>query len=166
MLKDDHADLLTASVMVLHLATGRLRYASAGHPPALLTDGNEVRHLVEGGPLVGAFAASWATADAVVPPGWTLLVHSDGITDTFGADRERFGDGRLQDCMTTSEPIELLANIERAIDGFRIGPRSDDATAIAVHRIDVPASPNVAPSSTPTSTSAATTAPGGDTISA
>jgi serine phosphatase RsbU (regulator of sigma subunit)/CHASE3 domain sensor protein len=170
MLKDEHADLLTASVMVLHLPTGRLRYASAGHPPALLTDGEEVRVLSGAGPLVGAFTASWTTADAEVPPGWTLLVHSDGITDTVGADRERFGDDRLHECITTSEPSALLASIERAVEGFRVGPRSDDATAIAVHRLDVSTSDSSDTSdtseATTSGTSAATTAPGADTISA
>ena len=173
MLKDEHADLLTASVMVVHLTTGHVRYASAGHPPALLTDGNEVRLLSGSGPLVGAFPASWTTADADVPPGWTLIVHSDGITDTVGTERERFGDARLHECITTSEPTEILAAIERAVDEFRVGPRSDDSTAIAVHRIDVNASTATSPpasAGTSTSTSAAgaeaTTPPGGSTISA
>jgi hypothetical protein len=89
-------------------------------------------------------------------------VHSDGITDTFGTDRERFGDSRLRECLTTSEPTELLAAIERAVDAFRVGPRSDDATAIAVHRLDVSASPTT----TPAGSSAATTTHEGDTITA
>jgi CHASE3 domain sensor protein len=183
MLKDDHADLLTASVMVLHLTTGRLRYASAGHPPALLTDGAEVRTLAGAGPLVGAFDATWTTAEAEVAPGWTLLVHSDGITDTFGADRQRFGDARLHECLTTAEPTQLLAGIERAVDDFRVGPRTDDATVIAVHRQAVLPPPIASPDTTPATaesttgsttagspaeswtTSATTSARGRDTIS-
>lgn len=135
MLKDDRSDLLTTTVLIVQLDTGRIRYASAGHPPVLLTDGESVRALDETGPLVGAFAASWTTAVADIPPGWTLLMHTDGITDTIGAQRERFGEQRLQACMTEVDPVVLLDRIHTAVERFRVGARSDDLTAIAVHRI-------------------------------
>ena len=135
MLKDERAQLLTASVIVVHLDSGQVHYASAGHPPALLTDGHEVRVLEHAGPLVGAFAATWETNAAVLPLGWTLLVHTDGITDTIGADRERFGEPRLHACLTTPEPNALLARLQDEIESFRVGPRTDDATAIAVARV-------------------------------
>jgi sigma-B regulation protein RsbU (phosphoserine phosphatase) len=134
-LKDDHAELLTAIVLVVELDTGRIRYSSAGHPPGLLTDGEQVRTLDESGPLIGAFAASWPTSIADVPPGWTVLLHTDGITDAIGADRERFGEERLQACMTVVDPVELLDRVHASVDGFRVGARSDDLTAIAIHRV-------------------------------
>jgi serine phosphatase RsbU (regulator of sigma subunit)/CHASE3 domain sensor protein len=138
MLKDRHTDLLTASVSVIDLTSGEIRYANAGHPPALLTDGTDHRALDPTGPLVGAFAASWTTGEAVIPPGWTLFVHTDGLTDAIGPDRERFGDDRLRDCIDDPEPHALLARIRAATDEFRAGPRSDDCTAIAIHRLREP----------------------------
>ena len=133
-LKDGNAQLLTASVFVIDVGSGRVLHASAGHPPALMTDGTELRVLEQRGPLVGAFDASWPTAQTELPVGWTLLLHSDGITETLGPERERFGEERLHACLSTIEPHDLLANIEAAVDDFRSGERSDDVTAIAVHR--------------------------------
>lgn len=134
MLKDEHADLLTVAVMVVHLSTGRIRYASAGHPPALLTDGTEVVPLEGGGPLVGAFATNWTTSVADLEPGWTVLLHTDGVTDALGHDRERFGEDRLRECLDVVEPTALLERIQDAVDGFSV-ERSDDLTAIAIHRV-------------------------------
>ena len=135
MLKDDAAQMLTASVLIVDLTTGRIRHANAGHPPVLMTDGDEVRTLDQPGPLVGAFEATWPTAEVDLPEGWTLVLHTDGITEMLGDDRERFGDARLHGCLSVTEPVALLASIEHAVDDFRVGPQTDDVTAIAVHRI-------------------------------
>lgn len=135
MLKDDAAQMLTASVLIVDLTTGRIRHANAGHPPVLMTDGDEVRTLEQPGPLVGAFEATWPTAEVDLPEGWTLVLHTDGITEMLGDDRERFGDARLHGCLSVTEPVALLASIEHAVDDFRVGPQTDDVTAIAVHRI-------------------------------
>jgi serine phosphatase RsbU (regulator of sigma subunit) len=134
MLKDTNADLLTASVMVIDLHNGMIRYANAGHPPALITDGSAVELLEQPGPIVGAFEATWTTGTAELPPGWTLVVHTDGITETLGPERERFGDARLLECLSTPDPEDLLRCIQDAVDDFRVGPPTDDVTAIAVHR--------------------------------
>ena len=134
MLKDQHTDLLTASVSVVDLATGEIRYANAGHPPTVLTDGVERRELEPTGPLVGAFAATWTTGETVLPRGWTMFVHTDGLTDILGADRERFGRERLHACLDDPEPRALIACVQTTTEEFRIGPRSDDCTAIAIHR--------------------------------
>ena len=138
-LKDATTDLLTASVTIIDLTTGTIRYANAGHPPALLVDGSQRIELEPTGPLVGAFAASWTTGEAVLAPGWTLFVHTDGLTDTIGVDRERFGEERLYDCLDDPDPHELMARVRAATDGFRVGPRADDSTAIAIHRLREPA---------------------------
>lgn len=135
MLKDDDTNMLTASVLVIDLATGRTRHANAGHPPVLMTNGEEVVAVEQPGPLVGAFEATWPTAEVDLPEGWTILLHTDGITEMLGDDRQRFGDERLHGCLSVTGPAELLTNIEHAVDDFRVGPQTDDITAIAIHRI-------------------------------
>lgn len=135
MLKDQYTDLLTASVTVVDLATGELRYANAGHPPTILTDGVERRELEPTGPLVGAFAATWTTGETVLPRGWTMFVHTDGLTDLLGVGRERFGRERLHACLGDPEPSALLDCVRATTDEFRVGPRSDDCTAIAIRRL-------------------------------
>ncbi|MFP5489022.1 MAG: PP2C family protein-serine/threonine phosphatase [Acidimicrobiia bacterium] len=135
MLKDEHTDLLTASVAVINLSTGTVRYANAGHPPALVTDGDVVHELEPTGPLVGAFDAAWSTAEATLPEGWTLIVHTDGVTDIVGDERERFGDDRFRACFDDTDPTTLLECVRVTTDEFRVGPRTDDCTAIAIHRL-------------------------------
>ncbi len=134
MLKDERADLLTAFVAVIDLPSGRIRYANAGHPPPLLFDGTEVHRLDPGGPLVGAFEANWPTTETTLPDGSTLLVHTDGLTDVVGDERERFGDERLRAAITTADPHLLLERLESEVELFRRGTRTDDITAIAIHR--------------------------------
>ena len=119
--RDDGADLLTAVVMVIELSTGECSYASAGHPPALLTDGDEHRELEPTGPLVGAFPTTWRTDGVTIPPGWLLFVYTDGITDTVGPDRERFGDDRLRDCLDTTDPRSALEEASAEADLLVIG---------------------------------------------
>lgn len=136
LLKDEHTDLLTASVTIIELTTGVIRYANAGHPASVLTNGHDHRELTVTGPLVGAFAATWTTEETVLPPGWTLFVHTDGITDTVGVDRERFGSERLRDCLVDPDPATLLTAIRTATDEFRDGARTDDCTAIAIRRLN------------------------------
>ena len=139
LLKDETTDLLTASITIIDLATGKIRYANAGHPPAVLVDSSQRIELEPTGPLVGAFAATWTTGEALLAPGGTLFVHTDGLTDTVGANRERFGAQRLYDCLVDPEPHALIARVRAATDEFRVGPRADDSTAIAIHRLREPA---------------------------
>ena len=136
MLKDDEAGMLTAWVMVIDLASGRVRYANAGHPPAFITNGAEIDTLDVPGPLVGAFEATWQTGEADLPLGWTIVLYTDGITETVGEGRERFGDDRLRSCLRSPDPGEILECINIGLDDFRVGTRTDDVTAIALHRID------------------------------
>ncbi|MAT06606.1 MAG: hypothetical protein CL424_16325 [Acidimicrobiaceae bacterium] len=145
MIKDDHADLLTASVIVVDLDSGRLTYANAGHPAPILTDGETSIVLDRSGPLIGAFPARWSTHEAEIPPTWALLTYTDGLTDTLGEHRERFGDERLIECLTTTDPVELLDRIHAATDSFRVGDRCDDVTAIVVRRSS-PDEPSTCPS--------------------
>ena len=139
--RDDGADLLTAVVMVIELSTGECSYASAGHPPALLTDGDEHRELEPTGPLVGAFPTTWRTDGVTIPPGWLLFVYTDGITDTVGPDRERFGDDRLRDCLDTTDPRSAVEQVRASCDAFRANGRTDDVTAIAIRRSPTPTAP-------------------------
>ena len=69
---------------VYHRATGRLRYASAGHPPAILVSGPSEaagvgQPLEASGPCIGIMpAASYQDAQCIVPSPARLFVFSDG----------------------------------------------------------------------------------------
>ena len=124
-------------VLVIDVTTGECRYANAGHPPPVLTDGVEHVPLVGTGPLLGAFAATWATETVVIEPGRTLILYTDGVTEAVNASRERFGEQRLADGLRTPTITDAAGLVDRviaAVDDFRDGPRSDDVTVLVVHR--------------------------------
>jgi serine phosphatase RsbU (regulator of sigma subunit)/anti-sigma regulatory factor (Ser/Thr protein kinase) len=85
---------------------GTLRYASGGHPPAvLIAPDGDVQHLAAKGAVIGAFPkAAYETLSVAVTPGSRLYLFSDG---TYEVDRP---DG---DMMTHEEFSAILADEKR-----------------------------------------------------
>ncbi len=81
----------------LDAETGVLSYVNAGHNPPLLirSDGN-VEKLQDGGMVLGIFE-SVPYADGLVElrRGDTLLVFSDGVTETWNPEGDEFGEQGL-----------------------------------------------------------------------
>ena len=74
---------------VYQQSTGTLRYAGAGHPPALLISGGHVTELSSQSPPVGMFDDVTFTTESVqIPPGSQLLLYSDGAFE-FSLDAKR-----------------------------------------------------------------------------
>jgi serine phosphatase RsbU (regulator of sigma subunit) len=69
----------------LRTEDGQLSYVNAGHnPPLLLSADGRCRTLVEGGTVFGAFAdAEYSQGAVTMAPGDTLVVYSDGISETW-----------------------------------------------------------------------------------
>lgn len=74
----------TAVCGQIHVPTGRVRLASAGHPPALvLRDGNR-RAIDLDGPLLGVFDdATFEECTFTLEPEERLVVHSDGLEEAY-----------------------------------------------------------------------------------
>jgi sigma-B regulation protein RsbU (phosphoserine phosphatase) len=79
---------------VADLSTRELRYASGGHPPALLVPPGEAPRRLGGdepvsGPMVGAFPGlPYGTGSTGIPAGSKLFVYSDGIHELMRPDGE------------------------------------------------------------------------------
>ena len=73
---------------VYHRASGRLRYASAGHPPALLVSGDgEARPLPSSGPCIGISpVARYQEQQCSLPSPARLFVFSDGAYEIHRPD--------------------------------------------------------------------------------
>lgn len=127
---------LTLFLAFLQPPSGRLAYASAGHPEALLRCGGATRWLSRTGPPLGvdADAVHETRRVAGLASGDALLLYSDGLLEARSARGEIYGAERLaQACArggrTAQETVEaLLAEVA----AFHSGPRSDDRTAVAV----------------------------------
>jgi sigma-B regulation protein RsbU (phosphoserine phosphatase) len=133
---------VTALVGELDPATGRLRYASAGHEPPLLIGRREPRVAeleVPPSALLGAFPdVGSVEASIVLEPGEVLLAYTDGVTDGRDATGARFGDARLQGALAASRPGAAegaIADVLSALDAFTgAEPPADDVTLLAVAR--------------------------------
>jgi GAF domain-containing protein len=120
------------------LRGGELTLAVGGHPlPLLKRAGQPCERVGRSGLLLGA-VDEYPGADEetlALEQGDTLLLFTDGVTDTPGAGG-RFGEARLRAAVDAApaEPQALLDAIERALDGFALGGGLDDRAMLAVHR--------------------------------
>jgi serine/threonine-protein kinase RsbW len=127
--------MATALFATLELPSGRLRVASAGHPPPLLVAGGRVEYLpVRPSRMLGAPTAAPATEWAgVLPPGATLVLFTDGLVESRATDIDE-GLARLAASAartTTADPDELVDRLLADLAGTY---RADDIALLALTR--------------------------------
>jgi serine phosphatase RsbU (regulator of sigma subunit)/predicted enzyme related to lactoylglutathione lyase len=113
----------------------RLRYANCGHLPALLLrhDG-AVERLHSTGTVLGLFK-EWECPAAECPfyPGDALVLYTDGVTESFNAAEEEFGEQRLLEALQQHRELPaagLLAFVVEEIQKFSPQEQHDDITLI------------------------------------
>lgn len=77
-------EMATAAYAVIEPATGRLRYASAGHPPPVLVRGGREAGLlgIDAAPPLGTLAfAYYREVETTLAPGDTILLYTDGLIE-------------------------------------------------------------------------------------
>lgn len=131
---------VTLLVGVLDLASGLLRYSSAGHENPIII-GSEATFL----PLARVFPAGiidttvYQTQEIVMEPQTTLLLYTDGLTEARNANRELLGRQRIlaeanraiQAART--EPQEVIDRMVHAVSDFAGDTeQSDDLTLLAI----------------------------------
>lgn len=81
----------TCLVVYAEPARGRYALASAGHLPPVVVrpDGTPALLPVEPGPPLGTGLNGYAPTTAVLPPGHTLLLYTDGLVERRGEDVDR-----------------------------------------------------------------------------
>jgi len=139
----------TAAYAVIDTATGRVRFASAGHPAPVLmrADGTLETVDAEGG-LLGVFEGEeYAEAAFELRPGDRLLLHSDGFEQAFPGDPTGSRHARLPSKRYLDEfaavrgaasATELAQQIGRRIDvQFGSVHQADDVTLLVVERAPV-----------------------------
>jgi sigma-B regulation protein RsbU (phosphoserine phosphatase) len=113
-----------------------VRLASGGHPPALVlrSDGSAEYLPTPGGLLVGVLTdAPIGTASAVLDPGDTLVLYTDGLTEArTGPGRDdRYGEDALLAFgagLAPATPREVITALTGLLAGF--GDGLDDDTAL------------------------------------
>ncbi len=113
----------------------RLRYANCGHLPGLLLrrDGS-VERLSATAYVLGLFP-EWdcEIGERRLDPGDVLALYTDGITETFDAAEQEFGEERLLASLRRHRSLAPDALVESVVEDVRrFGPheQSDDVTLI------------------------------------
>jgi serine phosphatase RsbU (regulator of sigma subunit)/predicted enzyme related to lactoylglutathione lyase len=162
----DHPECMLASVNQLFYAnssdgsyatlffaeydeSGRaLRYANCGHLPGLLLRANgELVRLESTGTLLGIFG-EWdcAMRECALEAGDTLLLYTDGVTESFNDAEEDFGEERLVSALRRyreGNAQELVESIVGEVRQFSAKEQFDDITVIAAKGRE-PARPGLA----------------------
>jgi serine phosphatase RsbU (regulator of sigma subunit) len=130
---------VTAALAEVDTGSGSLRLASAGHePPVLVGEGGRVEQVQAGGPILGAFAgAAYQLQTCDVAPGESVVLYTDGITDTRDESGAFYGERRLLALLADLgglEPDELLAAVLDDVRSFRGEAEVFDDLTILVAR--------------------------------
>ncbi|WCN82854.1 SpoIIE family protein phosphatase [Micromonospora sp. LH3U1] len=128
----------TVVCLLFNPRTGRLRYASAGHPSPLLITGSDVAFLHDRalGPPVGAIPdMTYEAVEGELTPGSRLLLYTDGLIE----DRQLGIDAALAqlrvDAATPSEHVvDLIDAVVERVDG-RL--RRDDVAILALEAAEL-----------------------------
>jgi serine phosphatase RsbU (regulator of sigma subunit)/anti-sigma regulatory factor (Ser/Thr protein kinase) len=128
---------------VLDPATGRLRYANAGHnPPYVQTADGVVELRATGMPLGLMPAMSYEEREATLAPGDTLLLYSDGLVEAHDPERRMFGFPRLMTLVGACPGgRELIDRLLGELRGFTSPgwEQEDDITLVTIQRAALPA---------------------------
>ncbi len=128
---------VTCLYAVLDLDSRQISFANAGHPlPLLCNDGTTREIEVYGLPLGLRPDAAYSEVKVSLAPGATVLLYTDGITETMNSSRDLFGFDRLAALLQREghKTAESLVEItwSEASDFGGNGGQDDDMTLIVL----------------------------------
>ena len=124
--------MVTALCGVFDARSGRLQYASAGHPPSLLMrDGGAIREVSSGAPPLGIIDRMRVTAvQEYLAPGDRLICYTDGIIEN---ERDVLaGERQLRTVLAALTPFEAADPAHAIRERILRGRRGRDDIAILV----------------------------------
>ena len=130
---------VTVWIGVLHIPTGELTYANAGHEyPAIKRNGGQFELIKERhAPPIGCIEGiPYKTNKLTLNPGDIIYVYTDGVTEANNNKGEFFGEKRMLDALNLpceEGMVELNSNVKSSIEEF-IGdtPQFDDITMLSL----------------------------------
>ena len=143
LLHDQDQDrFVTLFYGVLAVPTGQFTFVNAGHPRALLLNGEAESTLVSTGPPLRLFAdAAWEERTVTLGAGARLVIYSDGVTEAQN-DSDRFFDLEGVRAVMTEHrsctAAELAKHICHAAERFERGnpDPGDDKTVVVVRGLE------------------------------
>jgi serine phosphatase RsbU (regulator of sigma subunit) len=132
------SDFVTAACLTYLPDERLLRWAYAGHPPALrLHDGRQLAAPAQGMPLGLAEEPAYIESSTRTPRRSGVLLYTDGLTEArrdgeqFGLDRTAAALAELDD----ATPEDAVGHLRQRVAEFAPGPLRDDLCLLAA-RID------------------------------
>ena len=140
--EDNRNDMfVTVLYVVYNPETGSITFANGGHCAALVvrTDGSSTELPGTDGIALGiAEDYEYAQKEAVLEPGETLIMYSDGVSEATNVEGMDFGTERLKGLFEGAAPTsaqEANSTILTAVTAFAGDhAQSDDITCLALHR--------------------------------
>lgn len=125
---------------VVDLKTGVLRYANAGHEFPFLVSGEGAAALRESGIILGCMQDyPYAENTCTVPRGASLVLYTDGVTDSESTDGDSFGSDRLKGVLEAhadKSAKTLCTQVLEEISNFsKEGESLDDMSLIILKRL-------------------------------
>jgi hypothetical protein len=128
---------VTGVLAELDIATGRLRYVGAGHPPPLVLRGGRTARALEGASRApfGLGPSPSSVAETVLGPGDWLVLYTDGITEARDPSGAGFGEARMLEFLRRAAaadqpPAETVRRLTHAVLAHQRGVPTDDATVL------------------------------------
>ena len=130
----------TIAYVSLNVRSGALTYGNAGHvPPLVLREEGQLEVLAHHGTVIGSgFDATFGEETTTLAPGDRLVLYTDGLTDNFGPDGERYGRERFFSALRglAGQPVDdLVAGVmaaSRELRGAEVP--QDDVSLMAIAR--------------------------------
>jgi sigma-B regulation protein RsbU (phosphoserine phosphatase) len=120
-------------------SSGEIEMCNAGHLPPLWIEEGEVKRLEPNGLPVGVFCDErFSTSKANLSPGSTLLLYSDGLSETRNLAGVEYGHERLFGLVSERYELSPEAIIDACLKDLRAfrgsGREKDDLTIMAIRR--------------------------------
>jgi len=140
----DPEQFITFFIMELDTASEMMTYINAGHnPPYLITSSGQLFELEKGGLLLGVKPhIDYESGSFAFDEFESLLLFTDGVTETMNASDEEYGEGRLKDNIHAMKKASAAKWGESLLDEVRQFKNSsvpqDDITVVVVKKGDSP----------------------------
>lgn len=137
----DDPHFVTAFIAVVDPIVGTLRWANAGHPPAIVVSHDKHALMCEPtGPLLSGLGGEWGLRAHPFGPGDVVVMFTDGLIES----RDEHGDElesdavsrtlRGMDAPVRENPEEVVARLLASARARAAEWRQDDVTVVAVSR--------------------------------